>query len=128
MNKIDQIKKIKDKASIWLKGVFLGVIMLFMVGCAEKKLEVTTIETPKPKLNIQEPAKVNLQNVNFIIITDKNAEQVFKELKATGQKPVLIGLTTKDYEKMSYNLLELKQYILKQRNNIKSYRSYYESK
>ena len=110
-------------------GTLLGTLLVFlMTGCSTKTIDVNKIESERIKLNLQEPKQVKLKDVNFYIITDKNSESVFKQLKTVNKDEVLFGLTDDDYIKMSENLLELKHYIIEQRKIINSYKEYYESK
>ena len=39
-----------------------------------------------------------MDELNFIIITSENAEEVFAKMKENGKDPVLFGLSDDDYE------------------------------
>lgn len=106
--------------------VFISGLMIFS-GCSSKTIDINTIESERVKLKLSEPNQIELKEVNFYIITDKNSQNVFTQLKTANKDSVLFGLTDDDYIKMSENILELKQYIIKQRQIIKSYKEYYES-
>lgn len=104
--------------------LFIGFLL---TGCAEKSINVSTTAIVKTKLNLEQPNKINLKDVNFTIITEKNSSTVFKQLETANKDKTLIGLTDDDYIKMSENLQELKHYILKQQQIIKAYKEYYET-
>jgi hypothetical protein len=104
----------------------LGLTMGF-TGCSEKQIEVLTIPDERQKLNLSEPEPLKLKPVNFYVITEKNKEQIFKQLQAQNKDLVLIGLTDDDYIKMSENMILIQNYIINQRFLITSYKTYYES-
>ncbi len=110
-----------------IKIISFSFIGFLLTGCAEKSINVNTTEVERTKLNLEQPSKLNLNDVNFIIITEKNSSSVFKQLETAHKDKILIGLTDDDYIKMSENLQELKHYILKQQQIIKSYKEYYET-
>ncbi len=68
-----------------------------------------------------------LEDLNFIIITSENAEEVFKKLKEKNIDPVLFGLTDDDYETLAKNFAQIRAYIIKQNITLEQYKEYYES-
>jgi len=70
---------------------------------------------------------VLLEDLNFIIITSENAEEVFKKLKKKNIDPVLFGLTDDDYETLAKNFAQIRAYIIKQNITLEQYKEYYES-
>ena len=45
-----------------------------------------------------------MENLNWIIITSDNAEEVFAKLKENNTDPVLFGLSDEDYELLAKTL------------------------
>ena len=81
--------------------------------------EYKTLEIYQPPL----PKAIDLQDVEFFVITEKNfEEQVAKLEKMQSGTYVLFGITPQDYENMAYNLQELKRYIGQQKEIIIYYR------
>ena len=99
----------------------------FFSGCSEKQINVVSTPEERIKLDLSEPNQLHLKPVNFYVITEKNKEQIFKQLQAQNKDLVLIGLTDDDYIKMSENMVLIQNYIVKQRFIITSYKTYYES-
>lgn len=110
-----------------LLGSVSIILGLFFTGCSEKQLEVREIKEERVYLNLQEPEQIKLKNVKFYIITEDNFKTVFAELKAKNTDTVIIGLSDDDYSNMSENLVEIQNYISKQKNIIFQYKQYYES-
>ena len=58
---------------------------------------------PRAQLNLEKPTPLQLEELQWIIITSENAEEVFKKLEEKGIDPVLWGLTDKDFELLAIN-------------------------
>lgn len=102
------------------------IVLLSLNGCSSQQIELPCVE--KPRLNLQDPASVELQDISFRVVTRENAESVFKELESKGLKPVLIALSGTDYKILAINVNKLQNYILLEQEVLKKYREYYEPK
>lgn len=81
--------------------------------------EYKTLEIYQPPL----PKAIDLQDVEFFVLTEKNFEEQVKKLeKMQGGTYVVFAITPQDYENMAYNLQELKRYIGQQKEIIIYYR------
>lgn len=72
------------------------------------------------------PKPVAVKNVEWIIITPENAEQVWTKLKESNTDIVLIGLTDNGYENLAVTIAELRNMVATQRQIIIKYKEYYE--
>ena len=99
-----------------------------LTGCAlfDKPVEIQSISNEKVKLELDQPKPLKPRDIRFIIITADNYQEVFQEMKDKDQDQVLFGLSDDDYEKLSLNLLELRNFIYQQRVIIEQYKNYYE--
>ena len=78
-----------------------------------------TLEIYQPPL----PKAIDLQDVEFFVITENNFEEQVQRLqKMQDGTYVLFGITPQDYENMAYNLQELRRYIRQQKEIIIYYR------
>lgn len=75
--------------------------------------EIQTVTPPKP--TVTPPDQLRLRDVEFIVITPENVDEVFANLK--GDK-ALIALTPKGYENISLNLSDIRAYIQQQKQII----------
>jgi hypothetical protein len=80
----------------------------------------------KPKLGLADPAPLDLDKVDFIVITPENSADVFTELKNRRVSPNVFAVTNKGYAAVIKNNGKLRAYIAQQRNIINRYRDYYE--
>lgn len=87
----------------------------------------TTCEEKLP-LDIENPKSVQMNDVEFIIITERNSKEALSKLNDAGLEPVIFGLSGTDYKSLSTNMQEIIKHILTQRKIIKKYKDYYELK
>ena len=119
----------KDKTYrlAWIVAVPL-MLVLFLSGCSSvKELSIFKEEVPRAKLNLDKPTPLQMEKIQWHIITSENAEEVFKKLEAEGIDPVLFGLTDKDFELLSKNFAKIRNQLKIQNDLIDKYKEYYES-
>lgn len=92
-----------------------------------KRLDIFKTEVKREPLNLPAPDPVLLEDLNFIIITSENTDEVFNKLKERNIDPVLFGLTDEDYETLAKNFAQIRAYIIKQNLTLEQYKEYYES-
>ena len=107
----------------------LLILTTFLISsCSSvKQLEVFKTEVPRTKLDLPDPETPRIQDLNWIIITSENADEVFAKLKEQNIDPVLFGLTDDDYETLSVNFAQIRAYMIKQKLTLDQYREYYEA-
>jgi len=109
------------------------LLLLFVTGCStlqpaplvqpepviQTVTEFKTLQIYQPPL----PEAINLEDVEFFVITTKNLEEQIAKLEQMQSGDfVLFGLTPQDYENMAYNLQELRRYVRQQKEIILYYR------
>ena len=107
----------------------LLILTTFLISsCSSvKQLEVFKTEVPRTKLDLPDPETPRIQDLNWIIITSENADEVFAKLKEQNIDPVLFGLTDDDYETLAVNFAQIRAYMIKQKLTLDQYREYYET-
>jgi len=107
--------------------LLLLILTMFLTNCSGvKQLEIFKQEVPREKLNLNTPTPLELENLRWIIITSKNAEEVFKKLEEQGIDPVLWGLTDKDFELLAKNFARIRNQLKITNDLLKEYKEYYE--
>ena len=76
---------------------------------------------------MDKPEPIKMDELNWIIITSENADEVFAKLKENNTDPVLFGLTDDEYEDLSMNFAQIRNYIIQQNFVLDKYKEYYES-
>ena len=120
--------QLKSLRSILSVLVLLTLITFLLSSCSRvQEIEIFKKEVPRAKLDLPDPESPRIQDLNWIIITSENAEEVFAKLKEQNIDPVLFGLTDDDYEILAVNFAQIRAYMIKQKITLQQYREYYES-
>jgi hypothetical protein len=113
------------------RGVIILVILaigFLMSGCASKPQQINISAKPieKPKLIIPQADVLDLKEVEWIVITEKNVNDVWQRLSDDKKDIVLFGLTDDGYEQLSLNISDIMGHIQQQKAIILAYKNYYE--
>ena len=103
-----------------------GLAILLLSSCvgAVKEISSFKIEKKREPLAIEDPTPLQLLDVDWIIITKENAEEVFEKVKNDKNGDyALFG-----YEKLALNFADIRNKLAEQRQIILSYKEYYEPK
>jgi len=106
----------------------LPILTIFLIsGCAStKQLEIFTKEVERMPLDLQLPPVETLEQVNLIIVTSDNQEEVFAKMKEQNIDPVVFGYSDEDWELVTKNNVRMRNQIIKLRAIIEAYKAYYE--
>ena len=108
--------------------VWLTLTTFLLSSCSSvKEIEIFKKEVPRAKLDLPDPEAPIIEDLNWIIITSENADEVFAKLNEQNIDPVLFGLTDDDYEILAVNFAQIRAYMIKQKLTLDQYREYYES-
>lgn len=102
----------------------ISTLVFFTTACSTsvKKIETAAKPVERTPLNIKPARPVELNNIEWIVVTEDNAEEVLGQL----DKPVIFGITPSDYERLSMNLAEIRKHISTQLSILMRYKEYYE--
>ena len=111
-----------------IQSVLVSLILVtFLTSCSGvKKLSIFKEEVPRAQLNLEKPTPLQLEQLQWIIITSENAEEVFKKLEEQGIDPVLWGLTDKDFELLAKNFARIRNQMKITNDLLDKYKEYYE--
>ena len=103
------------------------ILTTFLTNCSGvKTLEIFKQEVPRENLNLEKNTPLEFENLRWIIITSKNADEVFKKLEEQGIDPVLWGLTDKDFELLAKNFARIRNQLKITNDLLDKYKEYYE--
>ena len=82
--------------------ILLSVLAVFLTSCGSsvQEIQVTTVEVSKTPLNLPNPDPLKLQDVEWIIITKDNANEIFERIKSAGGEYALFAVEDTGYEKL----------------------------
>lgn len=104
------------------------ILLLALNGCASSKpepLDIRTNPVQIPELILPKADQFEARDVEWIIITENNYEEVFKRLETKNNPIVLFGLTANGYQNLALNLNDLRTFIQQQNSIILAYENYY---
>ena len=116
----------KMKHSLILSVLGFGFILS---GCAKSPdipdavippVKVVTVEVDKPAPIVPSVDRLDLRNVEWVIVTADNKDEIIKEGVA------LFALTAEGYENISLNIADIRALIQQQQKIIAIYKSSYE--
>ncbi len=103
-------------------------IFLIISGCSQvRQLEIFKQEVKRAPLNLDGPPPLNMEPIDWIIVTEENYKQVFEDLKKKKKDIVIFGLTDDGYEILSMNNAQVRNYIILQGYVLQKYKEYYEN-
>ena len=106
--------------------VILFCVLILLNGCAEKEVLIQREQVNKVPLDLKNADEIKLNDISYVVITDKNSQNVFSEMKKENKEPVLYAVTSEDYQNLVLNLAKIKKYIIDQQQILNAYREYYE--
>ena len=108
--------------------ILLSLLAVFLTSCGSsvQEIQVTTDEVSKTPLNLQNPDPLKLQDVEWIIITKENANEIFERIKSAGGEYALFAVEDTGYEKLQINFTDIRNKLAEQRQLLLAYREYYE--
>ena len=114
--------------------ILLPLLALFLVGCAGNKVKpepkvviVKEIEKKLP-LNIANPEPLNLDHVEWVIVTRENIDEVWAQIEGDNEGVALFALRHGDYERLALNIADIRKLIGEYVIILKQYKEYYEEK
>ena len=112
--------------------ILLPVMALFLVGCASNTVEPTekvviqkVIEKKLP-LNIQDPEPLDLEHIEWVIVTRENIDEVWAQIEGDNEGVALFALRHGDYERLALNIADIRAQLGEYVIILKRYREYYE--
>jgi hypothetical protein len=107
----------------------IALSSLSLTGCSTFLPEVTKYSSEpveRPLLVLPESEIVNMKDVDYIVVTQENIDEVWAELEASGKSIVLFALTEDGYENLALNNADIIRYLSEQKAVIVAYKEYYE--
>ena len=110
--------------------LLLLALVLFLSGCSMtpkvKEVAITTTAIEKLPLSLPNPQPLELQEVEWIIVTEENIEEVWQLLRDKNEGVALFALRHGDYERLALNIKDIRATIGEYVVVLKQYREYYE--
>lgn len=92
----------------------------------EPTIEVREVPIEKPAPIVPTVEQLELRNVQWVVITEENYQEIFDEMKKNNQNPVIFGLSGEGYENLALNLNDLRSTIQQYQTILAIYEKSYE--
>ena len=103
------------------------ILITSLTSCSGvKELTIFKKQVEREKLNLDKPTPLQIEQLEWIIITSENADEVFKRLEEAGIDPVLFGLTDKDFQLLAKNFARIRNHLKVTNDLLDKYKEYYE--
>ena len=103
------------------------ILITSLTSCSSvKELTIFKKQVEREKLNLDKPTPLQIEQLEWIIITSENADEVFKRLEEAGIDPVLFGLTDKDFQLLAKNFARIRNHLKVTNDLLDKYKEYYE--
>ena len=106
--------------------LLFGLVLNGCAGLAVKELQSYKIEKKREPLNLPMPQPLSLVDVEWIVVTKENVDEVMEKVKAEGGDYALFAVTDEGYKKLSLNFADIRNKLYEQQQIILSYKEYYE--
>ena len=103
-----------------------GLLLNGCAGLAVKEISNYKIEKKREPLNLPNPEPLSLVDVEWIVVTKDNVDEVMEKVKAEGGDYALFAVTDEGYKKLSLNFADIRNKLYEQNQIILSYKEYYE--
>ena len=105
--------------------IVLGLGIVMLVGCSSTPVKEVVIKTKPIEIEIAQPERpreVKLERPEWFVVNSSNLQEFLERVREIqSDEPVFFAFTPQDYEKMSYNLQEIRRYVLQQNEIIVYY-------
>jgi len=110
-----------------MKYLLIAILGFALVGCSTpiKQIEVSTKPIKRPELIVPQLDPIKQNKVEWIVITEENAEEVWERLRKMKVDVALLGVTDEGYEALSLNFAETQRIIRQYKAIIAAYEAYY---
>ena len=106
--------------------LLFGLLLNGCAGLAVKELQSYKIEKKREPLDLPMPEPLSLVDVEWIVVTKDNIDEVMEKVKAEGGDYALFAVTDEGYKKLSLNFADIRNKLYEQQQIILSYKEYYE--
>ena len=108
-----------------MKLVTVALATVLLSGCAIfGKTELVCEPYKMPQLSVPEIQKLEIEDVDWIVVTPENASTVFATLKKKGIDTALFAVTDDGYVTLSTNAEKVQGHIQQQRITIKEFQTF----
>ena len=112
--------------SVLASTLTIALTTSLLMGCASQERITILSEPVQPvPLNTPQVRELDLDQIEWFVVTPENIEEVFAELADQRKDVVLFALTDDGYKAMSLNFAQIRELLAQQQAIIQAYKEYY---
>ena len=112
--------------SVLASTLTIALTTSLLIGCAGKQQLTILSEPVQPvPLNTPQVRELDLDQIEWFVVTPENIEEVFGKLADQRKDVVLFALTDDGYKAMSLNFAQIRELLAQQQAIIEAYKEYY---
>jgi hypothetical protein len=110
------------------KSLLIVLTAMILTACSNVPREITIDAAPiaKQPLIVPNVDTYQARNVEWIIVTPDNVEEIFQQLGGSNTDVVLFSVTDEGYQNLSLNMADIIKLLKQQQSIIAAYKQYYE--
>jgi len=94
-------------------------LSVIISGCASQPETIVQTKYIKRDIPLQnKPKSINMKDIQFYVVTEDNIDVFLENLKLNEGEVVFFAISVGDYERLAFNMSELKRYIEQQKSLI----------
>jgi hypothetical protein len=90
-----------------------------------QRIEVSAKPVERPELVLPPVDQVRMREIEWVLITPENFNEVLEKAKKDGRPIVFFALTDKGYENLGMNFSDIRALVQQQQSIIAAYEAYY---
>jgi len=106
----------------YLKASSLLLLLLVLSSCSTwdklTRIEVQTIEVERQIPIQNRPARLELDNIKWFVVTEQNFEKFKKKYIKQNGEFIFFAISVRDYETLALNIADIKRYVDQQKQII----------
>ena len=106
----------------YLKVSSLLLLLLLLSSCSTwdklTRIEVQTIEVQRNIPIQNRPARLELNNIKWFVVTDQNFEEFKEKFIKQNDEFLFFAISVRDYETLAFNMADIKRYVVQQKQII----------
>ncbi len=115
----------QSRSTVNALGFTIALLTISACSPPVREINISAKPVEKPELVLPKSDRLNTRDVEWVVITPENFQEVVSKLSAKGKPLVFFALTDEGYEAMALNLSDLRGFIQQQQAIIVAYEGYY---
>lgn len=109
-------------------SLLIVLIAMTLTACSNvpRTITVDTAPISKQPLTVPNVDTYQARNVDWIIVTPDNVQEIFQQLSGSNTDVVLFSVTDEGYKNLSLNMADIIKLLKQQQSIIAAYKQYYE--